>query len=380
MPITQQHLADRLGVSVATVSRALKNDPAIKLETRGRVLDAAASLGYSPSRTLGAANDSGRTTDTVGVLVRYYGDHAASVHVKMLAGISEICNCRGKLLTVHYAKSNELDRLTGNANTPILQPNRVGGMILLGHFPDAIVEWLAARWPCVVVHNYTPGTNADVVEVDAIDGIGRLVRRLHNLGHRRFGFVGHAKRHGFTHARHAAFVQSLDALELDYDPSNFTRADVPKADAIGDWLQERTEAGVSAWVCDHDGLAKAVGTELVRRGFRIPEDVSLTGIDGNGTLNDGRRIASIATPFEALGSAAAHRLIRRLEYPNAARPHISIPGRVVDGETVGVAQASQEEHNHRPHASYVNQTDPTDPTDQSDLTESATPTRRRPRP
>lgn len=334
MAVTQQQLAEHLGVSVATISRALRNDPVLRPETRGRVLDAAAALGYT--RTPKMRPDAGGqdATANVGVLIRYDGDHAAWVHVKMLAGISETCENRGRLLSVHYAKGDELDRLTSNANTPILQPNRAGGMILLGQFPDAIVEWLAARWPCVVVHNYTPGTNADVVEVDAIDGIGRLVRRLHNLAHRRFGFVGHAKRHGFTHARHAAFVQSLDALELDYDPSNFTRADVKDIAAVGDWLQERTEAGVTAWVCDHDGLAKAVGTELVRRGFRIPEDVSLTGIDGNGSLPDGRRITSIATPFEALGSAAAHRLIRRLEYPNAARPHIMIPGRVVDGETI----------------------------------------------
>ncbi len=337
MSVSQKYLAEHLGISTATVSRALNNDPAIKPKTRAQVMSAAAELGYFPPRSQNESKTSTRITDTIGVLVRYDGAHAASVHVSMLAGISEACEKRNKLLTVHYIPGSEVDHFTENTSAPILQRNRVGGFVLLNQFPDHAIEWLATRWPCVVIHNYTPGTNADVVEVDAIDGIGRLLRRLYDLGHRRCGFVGHIKRHGFTHARHAAFVQSLDALELPYDPADFGRADTQNVGAVGDWLQERTEAGVTAWICDHDGLAKAVGGELLRRGFRVPGDVSLTGIDGNGFLADGRQITSIETPFEDLGAAAAHRLIRRLEYPQAARPHIMIPGRVIEGETIAPA-------------------------------------------
>lgn len=367
MPVTQRHLADQLGVSVTTVSRALKNDPAIKPETRGRVMEAAATLGYKPARTLNGAGEYGRQSNTVGVLVRYDGDHASSVHVQMLAGISEICECRGKLLTVHYARGTELKQLMTSSRPAMLDTKQVGGLILLGNFPDATVEWLAERWPCVVVHHYTPGTHADIVEIDAIDGFGHLVRKLHGLGHTRFGFIGSANpRHGFTHARHAAFFQALNSLGLDYDPAAFTRADSGAIAAVGDWLEDRMAGGVTAWVGDHDNLAAAVGDELIRRGYRIPDDVSLAGIDGIGTMANGRQISSVAIPFEALGSAAAHRLLRRLEYPQAPRPHILISGRIVEGDTIAAPPAAQREKN--PSPPTTNQTDQADQTHQTDRT------------
>ncbi|MBS3762462.1 MAG: LacI family DNA-binding transcriptional regulator [Planctomycetes bacterium] len=335
MAVTQRDIADHLGVSVATVSRALNNSSNLKPRTRSKVMDAAAKLGYDPPNAYRKPNGTARDTRNFGVLLRYDGPSAAPGHTRMLAGISQMCESRGKLLNVHYAPGDRLDKLTGENPPALLEPNRVGGLILLNYFPEDIVEWLACRWPVVVVHHYSPGLDVDIIEVDATDGIGRLVQRLQDLGHRKIGFIGDARRYEWTHARHAAFLQALSTLDMEYDPSLFTDARSNNPGEIGDWMETHMREGVSAWMCACDHLAQAVGEELLEREYSIPADVSLTGFDGTNSLPDGRPITSIETPFESIGATAAEALVRRLEYPQAARQHILVPGRVVEGATIG---------------------------------------------
>ena len=345
MRVTQQDIAKHLGLSVATVSRALSNSSRLNPGTRSRVMDAAAKLGYMPARTCRPANSSalsGPTTTTLGVLLRYDGAHAHPGHTRMLAGVSDICEGRGIALMVHYAQGDHLQRLVDGTRPAMLQPGGAGGLILLNHLPADIVEWLAERWPCVEINHHVAGLDADIIDVDANAGIGALVERLLDLGHRDIGFVGDSRQYTWAHARHAAFFQALNTAGLDYDPSRFARTTSKQAHELADWLDERTRGGVTAWVCANDGLAKNIAAELLDLGYSIPEDVSLTGFDGTASLADGRRITSIATPYEALGAAAAHRLLRRLEYPQAARPHILIQGRLVEGETVAPPRNREE--------------------------------------
>jgi LacI family transcriptional regulator len=262
--------------------------------------------------------------------------------MKMLAGISDICQARGVELLVHYARQDQLQTLTSNTRPALLQPDHARGLILLNHFPPETVAWLTGRWPCVEINHHITGLDTDIIDVDAGDGIGRLVERLVALGHRTLGFVGDARQYTWAHARHAAFFQALNMHGLEYAPSRFARTTAKEAAALAGWLDEKTRDGVTAWMCANDGLAKSIGTELLKLGYSIPDDVSLTGFDGTATLPDGRHIASISTPYEALGAAAAHRLLRRLEHPHAARPHILIPGRVVNGETVGIPRTAKQ--------------------------------------
>ena len=300
-------------------------------------MDAAAKLGYESPNAYRDDGGSDRNAGTLGVLLRYDGPQAAPGHTRMLAGISEVCEDRSKMLSVHYAPGDNLERLTADNRPELLQPDRVGGLILLNYFPDEIVEWLADRWPIVVIHHYSPGLNVDIVEVDAIDGIGRLLRRLQELGHERVGFIGDARRWEWTHARHGAFVQALDTLGMRYDPAIFTNARSACSEEVGDWMEDHMRNGVTAWMCACDHLARGIGTELLERGYEIPGDVSLTGFDGTMSLPNDERITSVETPFEALGATATESLLRRLQYPRAARPHLLIPGRVIDGDTVGPA-------------------------------------------
>ena len=345
MPITQQDIADHLGLSVATVSRALGNSPKLSPKTRSEVMDAAAALGYEVSRSFRNGNGNGRTTDTVGALVFYTGSFVHSGHMKMLAGISDICQARNAELLVHYVREDQVDQLVGNARPALLQPNRTGGFVLINHFPPDVVTRLADHWPCVEINHHVTELDTDIIDVDAGDGIGRLVARLADLGHSKIGFIGDSRQYTWAHARHAAFFQALNTRGMEYDSSLFTRTTAKQAHELADWIDEKTRSGVTAWMCANDGLAKRIGAELLDLGYSIPEDISLTGFDGTATLADSRHITSISTPYEALGAAAAHRLLRRLEHPQAARPHILIPGRLVQGETIA-PPLHDHTHNH----------------------------------
>ncbi|MFW5802665.1 MAG: LacI family DNA-binding transcriptional regulator [Verrucomicrobiota bacterium] len=360
-PVTQQRIAEEVGVSVATVSKALRNDPAIRPATRSAVLDTAETLGYEPARVhRKSGNRNGKNgqtkTSTVGVLIRNEESNSARGHVRMLAGISEMCDHVDAELLVQYFSGDRIDQLTAGDSSSLLPRRRLNGLILLNNWPENLVAHFCDRWPVVQVNHIAHDSGSDVIETDNTDGIYRMVKRLADLGHRRLAFARDRRGYSWSHARFGAFVQAVGTLGLEYDHTSTAILNRHDRKRAAEWAMSQMNRGITACVCVNDTIAHALGDGLLDRGIRIPDDISITGFDGEQHLRDGRQVTSIATPFEALGSAAVHRLAHRLAHPQTPRAHILMTGRPLDGETI----AAPSERN------CTRTKDQPDPTDQTD--------------
>ena len=346
--VNQQTLADRLGLSRATVSRCFTNHRAINPSTRARVFDLAAELGYRYMELRTQASGRASRGTTLGVLICHPASGAADDRFEsprqiLLDGISQAAQLQRVQLSVHYVNPDETTLEDPSyASINALRRASWSGVLLIHAFPDNVIATLAGRLPCVSLLEQYGHAHLNCVDVDHERGIYALMDLLIEAGHQRIGFfsVHHALGTYWATHRLAAYFEKLLGAGLEYRPADAINiSKVPpltEADALRAMLAQ-TRNGVTAWVCANDYAAYAVVNHLTAAGVRVPDDVSVTGFDGIQPPNGLPQATTLETPFREIGRTAAGRLLRLVERPFDPPQHILVAGQVRRGETVGSA-------------------------------------------
>ncbi len=344
--VNQQLLADRLGLSRATISRCFTNHRAISPHTRARVFDLAAELGYHYLEMRTAAGTRKKTKTTIGVLICHEvdppkDDRFEDPRQKLLDGISQQAQLSGAPLDVHYVEPAELT-LEGASYQKIggLGRDRWDGALLVHAFPENVIDALLGRFPCVSLLEQYARAHVNCVDVDHHRGISRLMDLLAAHGHRRLGFFSIHPALGTYWAMHrfSAYFEKMLGLGLVYRPADVIN--VLGAEALSEEdalrsMQTQTNNGVTAWVCANDHAAYAAMADLSAHGVRVPEDVSVTGFDGIQPPNGSSAVATEETPFCEIGRTGAERLLRLIKRPFDPSQHILVGTQMRPGETVG---------------------------------------------
>lgn len=343
--VNQQLIAEKLNLSRTTVSRSLANHPAISADTRAKVQQLAASIGYrgNPARTLRRPRQSRPVS--IGVLIGVPAkDVAMATFPFILQGIRERAAVEHLAIDVSY--ENPAGLQSGGQRQAIFGNIRRGdwrGAILIYPFPEPAVETIARKISAVaVLATYaTPGI--DMIDTDDSTGVLALVARLAAAGHRKIGFLSWTREYPIAShwavRRFGGYVEALFALGLPFHPEwTFNvRKDVPPlaADELTPQVARLIrEQGVRAWVCAADHQAYHLMRGLAALGLRVPQDCSVTGFDGLEPPEGQKRLASIRVPHEDIGSSALARVLNRIMDPNSPRRKILVEGECVEGETL----------------------------------------------
>ncbi|HAU36749.1 MAG TPA: hypothetical protein DCX07_03410 [Phycisphaerales bacterium] len=343
MAISQHIIAEKLNLSVATVSRSLQNHPSIHPDTRGRVLELASKLGYRPRHIRRGRKQVHKLQSLAAVIhdEREQGRPLSVFAARMLAGISEAAEAMGLPLLVHCLRGSDVDCLGDPAHQPTaLRRGEVSGVILIHQFPPKVVRQVSRQVPCVTVVHDDPEQGTDVVSSDAIGAMGQVVSHLHALGHRRIGFVPNSPDFSWVRDRFAGYMHALAGHRLPLDPTIILNMGSERMEmsAMADVAARAAGQGVTAWVCTDDMSAIGFCRELRSRGLRVPEDVSVTGYDAIQTNPEpGCRLTTVCVPFEEIGAAAVRRLVHRIRQPSEALQHVLVNCRLIEGETSGPA-------------------------------------------
>lgn len=273
-------VAREAGVSTATVSRALSGKNNVSDLTRARVLDAAARLGYVVS-SAASSLASGRSRN-IGVVIPYLDRWFFST---LLSGIAaELTRC-GYDITLYNVTPDAENRRS--IFETFLRRQRVDAVIAIAlelgeHEAGAL---LSLGIPVVAIGG--PSTMLSSLSVDD-EALARLAtEHLLALGHRDIGHIGanpafdidfhipSSRRHGFESALEAAGVTPRPEL---FEPGDFT---VEGGFRAAKQLLGRPGAAPTAIVAASDEMA--IGAMLAARdlGYRLPEDLSIVGIDGH---------------------------------------------------------------------------------------------------
>ena len=324
---TIAQVARRAGVGVATVSRVLNGSPAVREQTRQRVLDAIAELGYAPNPAARALS-TGRTL-SVGVVAPFFTRPSV---MERLRGISHVLAAAGYRMVLF-----DVERPGQDSESFRTLPGGLDGVLSISLCPpeNDLGRFSAAGMPVVLVdypHELVPA-----VHTDDVAG-GRLAtEHLLGLGHERIAFLGDFEHnyHGFTSSarRRAGYEQALAAAGLDVDPELVRRAShgrEPAAVITRALLQEPDPP--TAIFAASDTQAMGVLEAADELGASVPDDLSVVGYDDIEVARYAG-LTTVAQPLEESGAIGANLLLVALE--GAAVTGRQLPVRLVVRATTG---------------------------------------------
>lgn len=310
-------IAEHLNLSTATVSRALRNLPGTHPRTKSLVMNAAMELGYRPQRTRTHSLPEVQRR-SVGVLMHGVQDGRS---LAFLEGLTQAAHDLDVTLSLQKFGRTHSDQFFQNLKKALARDENLAGVLLMHHWSDEVVQYLTDQYDCIsLVHHY-PGVSLDVVDMNHVQGIAHLLGHLHQLGHRRVGFIGRNAELSWAKSRYGGYSQTLFSLDLPYNPEWIV--DVPTELLEEPALIERWEPlidrvatlvkdGVTAWMGSSDWVGYALCRGLLDRGLRVPEDVSITGFDTDEPQALGcPRLTSVQVPKQQMGAEALARLLRR---------------------------------------------------------------------
>jgi LacI family transcriptional regulator len=303
---TIAEVARRAGVGVATVSRVLNGSPAVRDETRGRVLAAIAELGYAPNPAARALS-TGRTL-SIGVVAPFFTRPSV---IERLRGVSHVLAAAGYQLVLF-----DVERAGQDTDSFRTLPGGLDGLLSISLCPpDAdLARFQAAGMPVVLVDH--PDQRLPGVYTDDVAG-GRLAtEHLMALGHRRIAFLGDVEYnpHGFTSSamRRRGYEQALAAAGRPVEPELVRRAAhgrEPAAALTRELLG--TEQPPTAVFAASDTQALGVLEAAESLGVDIPGDLSVVGYDDI-ELARYVGLTTVAQPLQESGACGAQMLLAAL--------------------------------------------------------------------
>jgi LacI family transcriptional regulator len=318
---TIRDVAERAGVSIATVSRALNDKGDVSGRTRERVREAARSVGYSPDRA--ARSLVTQQTRLVGVVV---GGHTGLRDLLLLFF--------GKVLGAisrHFSQSG-YDPL-------LLQPGDAGSehrfdaAILIGVDGDdpLVAELAALDVPLVGVDVRCASGRAAFVGSAHADGIRLALAHLYALGHRRIAHLTGATYTLAGSERLEAFLKESAELGLDTSDDLIGRSDFTSASGYRETCALLTlPEPPTAIVAASDIMALAALQAIRDSGLQPGRDIAVTGFDDlEAAALAYPPLTTIRQDRTELGTLAAARAIELIEDPEAAPPDTILPVELV---------------------------------------------------
>ncbi len=302
-------VARAAGVSLATASRALSEPAMVRTDTRERVHEAVALLGYVPH---GAARAlATRRTRTIGAVFPPVDNPIFASATHALA--QELAAAGYTLLLA----SHDYDFAAELAATRALVERGADGMVLVGldHLPETFGVLARAAVPYEISWSLDRAGRHHCVGFSHHAASMRVVQHLHDLGHREFAVIaGDTRRNDRARERLAGVKDALASRNLKLPARRIVEVSFSMANGRAGLakLLERAP-GFTAVIGGNDPLAIGALFECRARGIDVPGELSIVGFDDielAGELTPG--LTTVRVPSAEIGREAGRRLLERL--------------------------------------------------------------------
>ena len=335
--MTITDVARRAGVSSMTVSRVINESARVSPETRRRVEDAIAELGYVPSRL--ARGLIRQRTGTLGVIVP---DVANPFFTLIVRGAEDVARRAGyRALLCDTRADLEVEREVIEE----LIAHRAEG-ILIAPVSDRSKPHLrrlaSFGVPFVLVDRAVPGVDCDVVLGDSAAGARRLVEHLLGLGHRRIGLIVESDEVSTARDRHQGYLEALRAAGIEPDPELVVRSTVDPEGGLEGMRRLLRLGEPPTAVFTVNNLVAVGAIEAVReKGREVPNDVALVCFDD---IDYATRLYPFLTvmmqPAETFGTLGTQLLLERMDGRAALRSRVVVlPAEFIVRRSCGAAGA-----------------------------------------
>lgn len=268
-------IADRLGVSVSTVSKGLNGASDISEELRQIVLDTAVEMGYTTK--------SSRRMDTRRLCVFVENMDYEKIDefgYDIILGFRQ--NAFRRKWHVDVIPITPAFQEEEKYDTYLLRNGYCGAFLLGLSLHDGwMKQFETTTMPTVLFDNFIPDNpNVCYIGTDSYEGIALAVNHLYTLGHKKIAFLNGSLYSMVSDQRQEAFENAMEALSLPIRNDLMAR-DYYVSDSAKYHVPGFLEAGATAIVCGNDLIAQGVIDECQKHGYRVPWDVSVVGFDDN---------------------------------------------------------------------------------------------------
>lgn len=323
MAVTSHDVARLAGVSQATVSRALRDDPRVSRLTRDKVSEAARLLGY-------VVSEAGRSLATRSTRqIAMVADLDNSLYPRLVAPLHDALMDQGYRMVVFAERGDEMSAYER------LLDGSVDGAILTTPLLRSSLPFMlnAQNFPFVQMNRVSAVTDADSVTADNRGGAAAVAKLLCDEGHTTIGAVLGPDTTSSSRDREAGFRQALDARGVDLPPRRVAYGDF-SYDAGRDGFRQlmTRDEPPTAVFCATDTLAFGALNQARSMGLRVPADVAVVGFDDlDMAAWPGFDLTTVRVEFERMAQLAAEQIIERVTGPDARTTprHLVLPTQLI---------------------------------------------------
>ena len=335
--VTLSDIAERVGVSTVTVSKALSGQKGVSESVRKEITDLAEEMGYQKSRRIKRERAiSGHYN--IGVLIadRYMGKYS-SFYVKMYQEVATIAVDRGSFAFMEpVSDQDEAEHIM----PALVTEEKADAIIVIGKLADGYLMALKEESgiPVFYMDFSTTDQNAGAVISNSFYGSFAMTNYLYEHGHRKIGFVGTIDATESINDRFLGYAKSLMEHGASKDDI-FIMDDRDRE--TGEINEDRffelppKNEMPTAFVCNCDLSASSLIHKLRKNGYRVPDDVSVVGYDNYlypGLCDIG--ITTYEIDVKNMARKAVHMVIHKLDDKPYQGGVQIVGGRLIEKDSV----------------------------------------------
>lgn len=276
MNVTIKDIAEIAGVSHSTVSRALNNSPALKEETKKRILEIARNLNYTP-------NTSARSlvlskSYNIGVFFSsIYDGTSSSFFHNVIKSISERIEGKYNIIV------KSIDTYTESYNS--INPKNFDGIIVVSQKKEDdnfIRKVINNKIPIVVLNRKVEDLNVNNVVSNEIIGVYEGIKHLINLGHKEIAIIEGKEDFESTKIRRQGYLKAFNECNINVKDEFIVKGDYGLESG---YLRAKDLLKIdhkpSAIFAFNDDMALGAMKAILEEGLKVPQDISILGFDGS---------------------------------------------------------------------------------------------------
>jgi LacI family transcriptional regulator len=331
MPVTIKELAEKANVSIATVSRALNDDPKVKEKTKKKILALAEEMNYNPN--ILARNFVKQKTNTIGLVMPELVDE---FFTEIIRGVDEIAHAKGYYTMVSGTHSN---RTMIESIMNFMGNGIVDGMILMApSLNDPIKKIIKNKTtPVVIVGCNKESERLDSVEIDHYRGAYEMTEYLiKEKSYKKIAHIAGPEINNDAIQRKNGYCDALKKNKLKVKKEwiadgGFTIKG--GEEACRKILSAKSKPDVI--FASNDMMAFGCYNVIKELGLKIPEEIAVTGYDNVFTSKYiSPRLTTVDVPIYEAGKKAAEILIDKIENELTHKiKHVKILTKLVTGHS-----------------------------------------------
>jgi LacI family transcriptional regulator len=333
MPPTVYTVAEKAGVSIATVSRVVNNSPKVHPKTRAKVLQVIEELDYHPNLSA-----QGLALNITEIIALIFPDISGPFYSEVIRGVEKEASQHDYNLLIYGTHGKE-----SNARFLRRLPGRVDGMILMTRSVDDqyIYDLSRKHIPFVLLDRETESVDTDCILSNNVEAAVQATDHLIQHQLRRIAFISGPDGSPDSNARFSGYQQALRKSELPITPSMIEHGDFrqPSGYQAMSRLLDQPDPPDAVFAANDEMAIGAI--EAIRnRGLNVPDDLAVIGFDDIQMASYIQpSLTTVRQPMRQFGTLAVQQLLRRIHDPSIEAETIVLPTQLVIRHSCGCSSS-----------------------------------------